>query len=77
YLSYYAYYYIAEVYESGRTLPALGIPVFYIYLWVPVGFAMTGLLYALTVVKNLTESDVYLSTYVKDGYDDTGDSLNI
>jgi C4-dicarboxylate transporter, DctQ subunit len=67
-LSFYSFYYIAEVYESGRILPALGFPVFYIYLWAPVGFFLTGLQYAFTVVKNLTERDVYLSTYIKDGY---------
>ena len=71
FLSYYSYYYIVEVYESGRILPALGLPVFYIYLWVPVGFVMTGLQYAFTAVKNITHSDVYLSTNVKDGYADT------
>ncbi len=37
FLSFYSYYYIVEVYESGRILPALGLPVFYIYLWVPSG----------------------------------------
>jgi C4-dicarboxylate transporter DctQ subunit len=37
-LSFYSYYYIVEVYESGRILPALGLPVFVIYLWAPVGF---------------------------------------
>ena len=71
FLSFYSYYYIFEVYESGRILPALGLPVFYIYLWVPVGFFLTGLQYAFTVVKNLTERDVYLSTSIKDGYSDT------
>ncbi len=71
FLSYYSYHYIVEVYQSGRILPALDLPVFYIYLWVPVGFSLTGLQYAFTVVKNLTESDVYLSTCVKDGYADT------
>ena len=76
-LSYYSYYYIFEVYQSGRILPALGLPVFYIYLWVPVGFIMTGLQYAFTVVKNLTESDVYLSTNVKDGYPDTDNDIEI
>jgi TRAP-type C4-dicarboxylate transport system permease small subunit len=73
FLSFYSYYYIVEVYKSGRILPALGLPVFYIYLWVLVGFIVTGLQYAFTVVKNLTESDVYLSTNVKDGYADTDD----
>lgn len=70
FLSYYTCYYIVDVYESGRVLPALGLPVFYIYLWAPVGFVMTGLQYAFTAVKNLTEKELYLSTQVKDGYAD-------
>ena len=77
FLSFYSYYYIVEVYESGRILPALGLPVFYIYLWVPVGFVVTGLQYAFTVVKNLRESDIYLSTNIKDGYSDTADDIEI
>lgn len=77
FLSFYSYYYIVEVYESGRILPALGLPVFYIYLWVPVGFIVTGLQYAFTVVKNLTEEDVYLSTNVRDGYSDTDNDIEI
>jgi TRAP-type C4-dicarboxylate transport system permease small subunit len=77
FLSFYSYYYIVEVYESGRILPALGMPVFYMYLWVPVGFILTGLQYALTVVKNLRETDVYLSTDIKDGYADTAADLEM
>lgn len=71
FLSIYSYRYIVEVYESGRILPALGLPVFYIYLWVPFGFLLTGLQYGFTAVKNLTHADVYLSTHIKDGYADT------
>jgi TRAP-type C4-dicarboxylate transport system permease small subunit len=70
FLAYYSGYYISEVHESGRILPALGIPVFYIYLWAPLGFVMAGLQYALTVVKNLTEAEIYLSTGMTDGYAD-------
>jgi TRAP-type C4-dicarboxylate transport system permease small subunit len=70
-LAYYSYYYIVEVYESGRILPALGIPVFYIYLWVPIGFSVTGLQYSFTVLKNIREKDVFLSTKIRDGYCDT------
>ncbi|NVJ52752.1 MAG: TRAP transporter small permease [Campylobacteraceae bacterium] len=70
-LTYYSYSYIVEVYESGRILPALGIPVFYIYLWVPIGFAITGLQYSFTVIKNLRKKDVFLSTKVQDGYKET------
>jgi len=77
FLSFYSYYYIVEVYQSGRILPALGMPVFYMYLWVPVGFILTGLQYAFTVVKNLRERDVYLSTNIKDGYSDTAIDIEI
>jgi len=77
FLSFYSYHYIVEVYASGRVFPALGLPVFYIYLWVPVGFILTGLQYAFTVVKNLRESDIYLSTNVKDGYSDTANEVEV
>ena len=65
------------MFKSGRIFAALGLPVFYIYLWVPVGFIVTGLQYGFTVVKNLTESDVYLSTNIKDGYSDTANDIEI
>lgn len=70
-LCYYSYLYIVDVYKSGRTLPALGIPAFYIYLWVPVGFAITGLQYSFTIIKNIRSNDIYLSTKVRDGYCET------
>jgi len=73
FLAYYSGYYIAEVYESGRILPALGLPVFYIYLLAPLGFVMAGLQYAFTAIKNLTEDAIHLSTYVDDGYADAED----
>jgi TRAP-type C4-dicarboxylate transport system permease small subunit len=53
------------------------MPVFYIYLWAPVGFFLTGLQYAFTVVKNLREQDVYLSTHIKDGYSETASDIEI
>ncbi len=68
FLARYSFEYIIEVYKSGRILPAIGIPVFYVYLWVPVGFTVTGLQYFFTVIKNLSEKEVYLSTNIKDGY---------
>jgi len=77
FLSFYSVNYIVEVYQSGRILPALGLPVFYIYLWVPIGFVVTGLQYAFTAVKNLTERDVFLSTTVKDGYADTENDVEV
>ena len=69
-LCYFSIGYITKVANSGRVLPALQLPVYWIFLWVPVGFFMTGLQYALTAIKNLVEKDVYLSTHVLEGYDE-------
>ncbi|MGM0594390.1 MAG: TRAP transporter small permease [Pseudomonadota bacterium] len=71
FLCYFSAEYILDVYDKGRVLPAMGIPVWSIYLWVPIGFCITGIQYALTGVKNLTSKDVYLSTGVVDSYADT------
>ncbi|SEG78563.1 TRAP transporter small permease [Marinobacterium lutimaris] len=70
-LCYFSVLYIDKVASSGRVLPSLQIPVYWIYLWVPVGFFVTGVQYALTAVKNLMQKDIYLSTKVLEGYDDT------
>ncbi|MFC3285657.1 TRAP transporter small permease [Litchfieldella rifensis] len=71
FLLYYSIVYILDLYSRGRILPALGFPIFIIYVWVPVGFLITGIQYLLTAIKNLTSRDVYLSTAVVDGYKDT------
>ncbi len=62
--------YIITLAGQGRLLPALQIPVWWTYVWVPVGFFMTGVQYALTAVKNLIDKDVWLSTIVLEGYDE-------
>lgn len=71
FLLYYTCFYIVDLYGKGRVLPALGFPIFWIYVWVPVGFLITGIQYLLTAIKNLTSRDVYISTGVLDSYDDT------
>lgn len=70
FLCYYSVGYISDLYSRGRILPALGFPIWMIYVWVPVGFAVTGTQYLLTAIKNVTSTDVYLSTGVVDGYAD-------
>lgn len=74
-LCYFSIGYITKVAVSGRLLPSLQVPVYWMFLWVPVGFFMTGLQYALTAIKNLVEKDIYLSTRVLEGYDN--DELEI
>ncbi|WP_447894639.1 TRAP transporter small permease [Vreelandella sp. GE22] len=71
FLLYYSVVYILDLYSKGRVLPSLGLPIWMIYIWVPMGFLITALQYLLTAVKNVTSHDVYLSTGVVDGYKDT------
>ena len=71
FLCYHSYGYIETLYSRGRILPALGFEIWWIYIWAPVGFAVTGIQYLLTAIKNFTSKDVYLSTGVIDGYADS------
>ncbi|MGY4877778.1 TRAP transporter small permease [Vreelandella aquamarina] len=71
FLCYYSVLYIIDLQSKGRVLPSLQLPIWIIYVWVPLGFLITGIQYLLTAIKNLTTRDVYLSTGVVDGYKDT------
>lgn len=62
FLAWYSVEYILSIQAKGRIMPALGVQVYLVYLWVPVGFFVTGVQYALTMVKNLCETEIYLST---------------
>ncbi|SLN61862.1 2,3-diketo-L-gulonate TRAP transporter small permease protein YiaM [Roseovarius albus] len=65
-LAWYSVQYIMSMYAKGRVYPALGIPVYLSYLWVPVGLFVTGVQYALTFLKNLQEREIYLSTDLRE-----------
>lgn len=62
FLAWYSVEYIISIQSKGRIMPALGVPVYLVYLWVPVGFFVTGVQYALTMIKNIQEKEIYLST---------------
>lgn len=70
-LAWYAYWYVVSVAESGRIAAALRIPVYITFVWVPIGFVITGIQYLLTAVANLTRPDVYISASIVDSYDET------
>ena len=67
-LAWYSFGFIGTTAERGRVLPALQVPVWWTLVWVPLGFALTGIQYALTAFKNVVEKDIYLSTNVLEGY---------
>lgn len=53
FLAWYSVEYILNLYSKGRIYPALGIPIWTTYLWVPIGFFITGIQYLLTSIKNV------------------------
>ncbi|WP_410217083.1 TRAP transporter small permease [Paracoccus sp. (in: a-proteobacteria)] len=68
-LAWYSFGYVTTQAGRGRVLPALQIPQWWIVIWMPAGFFLTGLQYALTTLKNLTQPGIWLSTTMQDGYD--------
>lgn len=70
-LAWYSLDYVLTQASRGRLLPALQIPQWWIIVWVPLGFFLTGLQYALTAIKNAIDKDIWLSTNTLEGYDDS------
>lgn len=73
-LAWVAWSYVMSVAGTGRVTPALRVPLYLTYLWVPLGFAITAVQYLLTVVRNLRDDGVWVSWEQPDGYEDIGDA---
>ncbi len=69
-LAWFALTYVITQAGRGRVLPALQIPNWWILVWAPLGFFLTGLQYVLTALKNITDPGIWLSTSTRDGYSD-------
>ena len=67
-LAYYSVSYVHRLFELGKVTPSLRVPLWITYLWVPVGFVITGIQYLLTVYQNLRSKEVYISYEVVDSY---------
>ncbi|MBE0510042.1 MAG: TRAP transporter small permease [Chromatiales bacterium] len=74
-LSWFSVVYIAGIHGTGRVLPTLNIPVYWIYLWVPIGFTVTGFQYLMTALKNFSAEQVYISTQVEDSYHESNSGV--
>ena len=74
-LAYYAMHYVGGLIERGTLTPALRVPVWITFMWVPVGFVITGIQYTLAVVRNLREDEVYISYSEVDAYDEGDPSV--
>lgn len=66
YLGYLSTEYVMTVYASARITPALGIPMWTFYAFVPLGFFLTAFQYFLTLVLNIKEQkELYLGSEKK------------
>ncbi len=74
YLAFYAYEYVVSTYQMHKTTPVLRIPFYLVIVCVPVGLALGGIQYLLTLVKNITEKEVWLSFEEKSEYKDIEDA---
>lgn len=61
-LAYLSIQYVIKVQQLGRVSPALRIPMYLIYIFVPVGFFLGGIQYVLIFIKNIREKEVYIAT---------------
>lgn len=73
-LAYYAFSYVFRIWELQKTTPSLGFPLWITYVWVPLGFTITGIQYALTVFQNLRSKEVYVSYEKIDSYEEADDA---
>ncbi|WP_303906799.1 TRAP transporter small permease [Thiohalomonas denitrificans] len=68
-LAWYAVQYVIGVYRTGSVTPAMRVPLYLVYAWVPVGFVVGGIQYLLAAWRNLTTPGVYLSFQQKEAYE--------
>ena len=62
YLSYHAFLFVMKTKAYGRVSPALRIPFYLLILWAPAGLFLGGIQYLITLIKNIRESKLWLSS---------------
>jgi TRAP-type C4-dicarboxylate transport system permease small subunit len=70
YFCIHAWDYVEAIQSRGRTSSALQIPLWIPYLVAPIGFALAGIQYWLTAIRNLISSDIYRSFNEKERYEE-------
>ena len=69
-LAYYSYDYLDVMRMRGQMTSALRVPYWTFIIIVPIGFASAGIQYLRTIVKNLVETDVWISPEQQSEYGD-------
>ena len=74
FFAWHAWDYVMALQGRGRTSSALQIPLWIPYLMAPIGFALAGIQYWLTALRNMLSKGIYRSFNEKEAYDDVPDS---
>lgn len=68
YFAYKSIDYVSAIYSRGRTSASLHIPMWIVFLALPVGFILAGIQYLLTAARNAMSDDIYRSFNEKETY---------
>jgi TRAP-type C4-dicarboxylate transport system permease small subunit len=65
-----AYEYLIHSMQRAHETPALRLPVWVFYIITPIGFALAGIQFLRTIIKNLVEPDTWISPEQQSEYDE-------
>lgn len=69
-MAWFSFEYLLNAMSRSHVTPALRIPKWTFYIIIPIGFGLAGIQYIRTVIKNLTEKDVWQSPDQQSEYED-------
>jgi len=72
YMSYISAKYVLRVYSFNRVSSVLTIPLYLIWMWVPIGLLLAAIQYSLAFIKNIVEKEPWISFEQKAEYVDVG-----
>lgn len=69
-MAYFSYEYLMNAMSRGHVTSALRVPKWTFYIIIPIGFGLACIQYIRTIIKNLTEKDVWQSPEQQSEYED-------
>ncbi len=69
-MAWFSFKYLTNAMEMGHMTPALRAPKWIFYVIIPIGFGLACIQYVRTIIKNLTEKEVWQSPDQRSEYED-------
>jgi len=69
-MAWFSYEYLMNAMSRSHVTPALRVPKWTFYVIIPIGFGLACIQYLRTILKNLTEKDVWQSPEQQSEYED-------